>query len=81
MGSQPSATSAVISTFFGPSDATQMGMDGRTGWVSSLSGLPSPVPCPGGSGSWYRPSLVRTSRRHTRRQMSMISRVRSSGRS
>ncbi len=44
MGSQPSATSAVIATFFAPSEATQIGMRGRTGWLMILSGLPSPVP-------------------------------------
>ena len=50
-GSQPSATSAVICTFFSPSDATQIGIRGRTGWAMILSGLPSPVPCSGGSGN------------------------------
>jgi hypothetical protein len=44
MGSQPSATSAVMATFFSPSAATQMGMRGRTGWLMILSALPRPVP-------------------------------------
>ncbi len=50
MGIQPSASSAVMATFFSPSAATQMGMVGRTGWAMILSALPSPVPWPGGSG-------------------------------
>ena len=83
IGSQPSATSAVMATFFSPSAATQIGMRGRTGWLMSLSGLPSPVPSPGGKGMWYAaPSWVSgASRAHTSRQISMISRVRVSGRS
>ena len=32
------------------SDATQIGMSARTGWLISFSGLPSPVPRPSGSG-------------------------------
>ena len=43
-GNHPLATSAVISTFFGPMDATQIGMSLRSGWVMSFRGLPSPVP-------------------------------------
>ena len=83
MGSQPSATSAVMATFFSPSAATQIGMRERTGWLISLSGLPRPVPSPAGSGMWYAaPSWVSgASRAHTSRQISMISRVRVSGRS
>src|SRR3984893_18416072 len=44
MGSQPSASSAASSTFFGPSAATTIGMRSRTGWLISLSGFPRPVP-------------------------------------
>ena len=43
-GSHPSAISAVMATFFSPRAATQMGMRARTGWLMSLSALPSPVP-------------------------------------
>ena len=72
-----------MATFFSPSAATQIGMRGRTGWLMILSGLPSPVPCPAGRGMWYAaPSWVSgASRAHTSRQISMISRVRASGRS
>ena len=52
IGSQPSATSAVASTLRPLSDAHQIGMSVRTGWLMSLSGLPSPVPSPAGSGIW-----------------------------
>ena len=52
IGSQPSATSAVMATFFSPRAATQIGMRGRTGWLINLRGLPSPVPSPGGRGMW-----------------------------
>ena len=50
MGIQPSATSAVIATFFSPSAATQMGILGRTGWAMIFSAFPSPVPSPAGRG-------------------------------
>ena len=49
-GNQPLATSAVISTFFGPIEATHTGMASRSGWVMSFNGFPSPVPRPGGRG-------------------------------
>ena len=52
IGSQPSACSAVASTLLPMSDAHQIGMSARTGWLMSLSGLPSPVPCPAGSGTF-----------------------------
>ena len=56
-GSQPSACSAVASTLLPISDAHQMGMLERTGWLMSLSGLPSPVPSPAGNGTFTtRPS-------------------------
>ena len=59
IGSQPSATSAVASTLLPISDAHQIGMLDRTGWLMSLSGLPSPVPSPSGSGIWtVSPSYV-----------------------
>ena len=52
----------------------------RTGWLMSLSGLPSPVPWSAGSGIWYFfPSWTTFSRRHTLRQISITSRVRASG--
>ena len=47
----PSATSAVMDTFFSPSAATQIGMLFRTGRLMILSAFPSPVPCSGGSGT------------------------------
>ena len=50
IGIHPSATSAVMATLRSPRDATQMGIDGRTGCAMILSALPSPVPCPAGSG-------------------------------
>ena len=83
MGSHPSATSAVMATFFSPKAATQIGMRARTGWLINLSALPSPVPSPAGRGMWYEaPSWVSgASRAQTSRQISMISRVRPSGRS
>ena len=52
IGSQPSAISAVASTLLPISDAHQIGIVDRTGWLMSLSGLPSPVPWPSGSGTW-----------------------------
>ena len=50
IGIQPSAISAASSTFFGPIAAMKIGMRSRTGWLMSLSGLPSPVPWSAGSG-------------------------------
>jgi hypothetical protein len=50
IGSQPSAISALIATFFGPIAAITIGMRSRTGRLISFSGLPSPVPCSAGSG-------------------------------
>ncbi len=50
IGSQPSAYWAVVSTLLPMSDAHQIGMSARTGWLMSFSGLPSPVPSSGGSG-------------------------------
>ena len=81
IGSQPSASSAVSSTFLGPSDATWIGMPDRRGCVMIFSGLPRPVPWSAGSGSWYfLPSCTTcSSRAQTLRQISMISRVRWSG--
>ena len=58
MGSHPSATSAVMATFFSPSAATQIGIRGRTGWLISLRGLPSPVPSSGGQGDVVRRTVV-----------------------
>ncbi len=83
MGSQPSATSAVMATFFSPRAATQIGMRERTGWLISFRGLPRPVPSPAGSGIWYAapPWVSGASRAQTSRQISMISRVRVRGRS
>ena len=80
-GSQPSAISAVISTFFTPSEATKIGMRSRTGWLMIFNGLPRPVPWSGGSGSWNtEPSWVSgPCRAHTLRQISITSRVRASG--
>ncbi len=45
-GSQPSAYSAVASTFFGPSDAIQIGTDGRSGFVEQLERLAEPGALP-----------------------------------
>jgi hypothetical protein len=42
MGSQPSAISAVMATFLGPSAPSQMGTSARSGWTMGLRGLPSP---------------------------------------
>src|SRR5260221_12803158 len=50
IGCQPSASSAAISTFLGPSAATKIGIRSRTGWLISFSGLPSPVAWAGGGG-------------------------------
>ena len=41
-----------------PSAATQIGMRGRTGWLMSLSALPSPVPSPGGQRDVVRRAVV-----------------------
>jgi len=43
-GSHPSAIAAVISTFFSPNDAIQIGISLRTGCVKILRALPRPVP-------------------------------------
>ena len=70
----------MSSTFFGPSAATWIGIRSRAGWSMILSGLPSPVPCPSASGiSYDAPWCTSRSRRHTERQISMISRVRPTG--
>ena len=59
------------------SDAHQIGMSARTGWLISLSGLPRPVPCPAGSGTCTAsPSYTTGSRRQVMRQMSMYSLMR-----
>ena len=80
IGSQPSATSAVACTLLPMSDAHQIGMSLRTGWLISLSGLPSPVPSPSGSGTCTAsPSYTSFSRRHTMRHTSMYSLMRVSG--
>ena len=50
IGSHPSASSAVISTFLSPSEAIQIGMVSRSGWSRILSGLPSPRPWSSESG-------------------------------
>ena len=50
-GSQPSACSAVACTLRPISDAHQIGISLRIGWLISFSGLPSPVPSPSGSGT------------------------------
>ncbi len=52
-GCQPSATSAVSCTFFGPSAAMWIGMRSRTGSLMIFSGLPRPVPRSAGKGIWY----------------------------
>ena len=55
-------------------------MSDRFGWLISFSGLPSPVPCPAGSGTctvW--PSYTTGSRCHTMRHTSMYSRMRGIG--
>ena len=52
IGSQPSAISAVAVTLRPFRLAHQIGISLRTGWLISFSGLPSPVPSPGGSGAW-----------------------------
>ena len=51
IGSQPSAISAVAVTLRPIKLAHQMGISLRTGWLMSFSGLPSPVPSPGGNGA------------------------------
>jgi hypothetical protein len=77
IGSQPSAWAAVASTLLPMSDAHQMGMSARTGWLMSLSGLPRPVPWPAGSGTCTAsPSYTTGSRRQVMRQMSMYSLIR-----
>jgi hypothetical protein len=74
IGIHPSATSAVACTLLPMSDAHQIGTSARTGWLMSLSGLPRPVPCSGGSGiCTVSPSNTSVSRRRTRRQTSMYS--------
>ena len=50
IGIHPSAISAVMATFLCPSDATQIGIRGRTGRPMIFNALPSPVPSPSGSG-------------------------------
>ena len=50
IGSQPSASLAVSVTLLPISEAQNTGMSARLGWLISLSGLPSPVPWPGGNG-------------------------------
>ncbi len=50
MGIQPSAISAVMATLVWPSEATQIGIRGRTGRPMILRALPSPVPRPSARG-------------------------------
>ena len=66
-------------TFLSPRAATHSGIAGRSGLLSSLSGLPRPRPWSAGSGSLKMPSLTSASRRRPMRRISMISRVRPSG--
>ena len=81
IGSQPSASSAVIATFLSPRAATQIGTTERSGRVSSFSGLPRPRPWSAGSGRVKsRPSCSSGSRRRPCRTILMTSRVRPSGR-
>ena len=49
---QPSAISAVMATLRGPTAARITGIRGRTGWLMSFNGFPSPDPVPGGNGTW-----------------------------
>ena len=44
MGSQPSAISAAMATFFGPSAPSMIGMSSRSGFTIDFNGLPRPVP-------------------------------------
>ena len=80
IGSQPSASSAVIWTFLSPSEAIQIGMVSRSGLTRIFSGLPSPRPLPGESGM-SKNSLCESSGSRLRpdRTIRMTSRVRPSG--
>ena len=60
----------------GRAPRSRSGRTGARACVSSLSGLPSPVPCPSGSGRVKMPSCRSVSRRRPRRTRSTISRVR-----
>src|SRR5262249_47202795 len=71
---------AVACTALFVSDAHQIGIADRTGWLTILSGLPSPVPPPSGTGTFtVSPSYTSGSRFHTVRQTSMYSLMRVSG--
>ncbi len=72
MGIQPSAIRAVAATLLPLTLAQKIGTSGRTGWLMIFSGLPSPVPCPGGNGTCtVGPSYTTGSRRKTIRQTLM----------
>ena len=79
IGSQPSASSAVISTFLSPSEATQIGMVSRSGWTRIFSGLPRPSPWPSDSGMSKMPCDSSGSRLRPDRTIRITSRVRPSG--
>ena len=72
IGSQPSACCAVALTDRPIRLAQKIGMVSRTGWLISLSGLPSPVPSPSGSGTFtVGPSYTTFSRLRVIRQTLM----------
>ena len=80
IGSQPSAIlRGRLDALRRRAPRSRSGTSARSGLVSSLSGLPSPVPWSGGQRQREDAVVVSVSRRRPRRTRSTISRVRPSG--